>query len=141
MGIEGHNYFINWKKKATTYIFIYKTTNFRLNYIFLVNKFNNYLWLCVSGIFNLKCLLIEFVILNLSQIYFFIPENFEYKIIFGIYVLVLRIHNHKGYFVVKKLVWNVYTYLSYLEYKNVFLYFYGILVFTLLKSNKVITYL
>ena len=30
--------------------------------------------LCLEGIFNLKCLIIEFVILNLNQIYFCIPE-------------------------------------------------------------------
>ena len=33
--------------------------------------------LCVKGIFNLKCLLIEFVTPNLSQIYFCIPEIFK----------------------------------------------------------------
>ena len=33
--------------------------------------------LCVQGIFNLSCLLIEFVIPNLSQIYFYIPEIFK----------------------------------------------------------------
>ena len=33
--------------------------------------------LCVQGIFNLKCLLIEFVIPNLSQIYFCVHEIFK----------------------------------------------------------------
>ena len=71
--------------------------------------------LCVWGNLNLKCWLIEFVIPNLSKIYFWIPEIFktnvsnrfkseftirEHKITIGICVLVLWIH--KVYFVVKK---------------------------------------
>ena len=50
------------------------------------------------------CLLIEFVIPNLSRIYFCILV-FEYKITFSIRPLVLWID--KGYYVVKNLVWNV----------------------------------
>ena len=68
----------------------------------------------MKGLFNFWCLLIEFVIPNLRRIYFRIPEIFKtniwnrfflYKITFWICVLVLWIH--KGYCVVKKLVWNV----------------------------------
>jgi hypothetical protein len=60
--------------------------------------------------------LIEFVIPNLSRIYFYIPEIFKTNVLnhfflvqnlltFWICVLVLWIH--KGYCVEKKLVWNV----------------------------------
>ena len=70
---------------------------------------------CVQGVFHLKCLLIEY---SLYQMWF--RFNFVYqkslkrtfktcfcgkKITFGICVLVLWIN--KGYFVVKKQVWNV----------------------------------
>ena len=42
--------------------------------------------LCVEGIFNLKCLIIEFVILNLNQIYFCIPEIMLSKNFYEIFV-------------------------------------------------------
>ena len=57
------------------------------------------------NIFNLKYLLIEFIILNLSQIYFCIPYLFKTNVWnrikppFEFCLLVLWIH--KGYFVVK----------------------------------------
>ena len=68
----------------------------------------------VKRIVNLYCFLIGFVITNLTRIYLCISEIFktnvsnlffDYKITFSIYVLVLWIH--KGYCVVKKLVWDV----------------------------------
>ena len=37
--------------------------------------------LCVQGTFNLKCLLIEYVILNLRHIYFCIPEIFKTNVL------------------------------------------------------------
>ena len=72
-----------------------------------MNAMNNYLKykICVVGVGNfLLLMLINMNILNLSQIYFSIPEmskrsRFEYIITFWICVLVLWIH--KGYFVVK----------------------------------------
>jgi hypothetical protein len=55
--------------------------------------------LCDKIIFNLKCLLIEFIVPNLSLINFCILKLvLEYKITFGIRVLV------QGYCLVKKLV-------------------------------------
>ena len=60
------------------------------------------------------CLLIEYIIQNLSQIYFvyqkslnqmFITCLFEYKTTFWICIFVVWIQ--KGFYVVKKLVWNV----------------------------------
>ena len=63
---------------------------------------------------NFQPLLIEFVIPNLSRIYFYIPDIFKTNIknrflstknTLWIYVLVVLIH--RGYCVVKKLVWNI----------------------------------
>ena len=55
---------------------------------------------------TVKCLLIEFVISNLNQIYFCILEIFKTKSVF-LFICLLVLWIHKGYFVVKKLVWNV----------------------------------
>ena len=55
---------------------------------------------------TVKCLLIEFVISNLNQIYFCILEIFKTKSVF-LFICLLAVWIHKGYFVVKKLVWNV----------------------------------
>ena len=62
------------KAKMNYDIYIY------LSQIWFGDSINNYLRLnsgCVYGIFNLKCLLIEFVIPNLSQNFFCIPEIFK----------------------------------------------------------------
>ena len=71
--------------------------------------------MCGGGIFNLKCALIEIVILNLNLIYSYKSELFrktfqtsswyDYKITFWICVCVLWFL--KGYLVVKKHMLNV----------------------------------
>ena len=66
----------------------------------------------MKGISNLKYLLIEFILQNLSKIYFYTCQKtlkrrfktvFKYKITFWICVLVLWIHKC----IIKKMVWNV----------------------------------
>ena len=82
----------------------FKKISFDVFYFILIYIFySDLVWqiqlnfLCVQGIFNLICWLIESILPVLSQIFFYIPK------IFWIYVLELWIH--KGYFV----VWNVFT--------------------------------
>ena len=65
------------KEKVTIlpsrYFEIYFLLKFGLNYL----RLKICVVLCVQGIFNLKCLLIVFVILNLSQIYFCISQIYK----------------------------------------------------------------
>ena len=69
--------------------------------------------LCVYGIFNLWCLLIDFIIPNLSRIYFVYQKSLKrtFKTSFWVQIHLLNLCssavNPKGYYVVKKLVWNV----------------------------------
>ena len=71
----------------------------------LANEINDYLSLTIRVVcvvvFNLKCLLIKFVIPNLSQ---FFLSNYKNQ---RLSTKLLLLWIHKGYFVVKKLVWNV----------------------------------
>ena len=84
----------NYKRKINAincsfiWIIIHKRMLFNIYFRLrfgLTNAFNNYLmikicFVCGLGIFNHKCLLIKFAILNPSQIYLCIPDSFNKNI-------------------------------------------------------------